>query len=284
MTAFAFDVAIADFERVVIEGSKTQPVVVDFWAEWCGPCKILKPLLEKLAEEMQGRFILAKVDSDKNQALAQQYGVRGIPAVKAFIDGEMVDEFSGALPEVQVREFLKRLIPSPAEQFLRAALEQREAGDFAGALALLGQASQLDPANENIRIEAADILLDQGQPDEAKALLDTISPLTRQEPRLHPLLAKLGFALSRKSGVSEVDLTARIAANVQDMDARLQLANLFIAAGRYIEGLDALLEMIRLDRSWNDAAARKAMLDVFTLSGAQNVVPIYRRKLASVLN
>lgn len=284
MGAFAFDVSATDFETVVIEGSKSQPILVDFWAEWCGPCRVLKPLLEKLADEMQGQFVLAKVDSDKNQALAQQYGVRSIPSVKAFVDGELVDEFAGALPEGQIRAFIQRLIPSPAEKLLHAALEQRATGDLAGALGLLGEASALEPNNEHIRIEAADILLDQNQFDEAQALIDSLTPLTRQEDRLRPLLAKLGFGRSQASGFDEAALRAAIAANAGDMDSRLQLANGLVAAGRYPAAMDELLLMIGQERGWNDDIARKTMLDIFTLPGALTDVPAYRRKLASALN
>ncbi|MDR3394503.1 MAG: thioredoxin domain-containing protein, partial [Parasulfuritortus sp.] len=118
MGQFAHDVDVSNFQQVVMEGSRSTPVVIDFWAPWCGPCKSLKPILEKLAEEYQGKFILAKINSDENQALATQFGVKGIPAVKAVIDGRIVDEFSGALPEGAVREFLDRLIPSPADELL----------------------------------------------------------------------------------------------------------------------------------------------------------------------
>ena len=285
---YAFDVSALDFEARVLEASHQQPVLVDFWAEWCGPCKVLKPLLEKLADEYQGKFLLAKVNSDRNQAVAQEFGVRSIPTVKAIIDGEVVDEFAGALPEGQVRAFIDRLLPSPADKLLKKAIELRAAGDPPAALELLGQASQLEPENENIRIEAADVLLDQGLFEEAQSLLDSLKPATRMEDRIKPLLAKLNFGLSGqnagKSGADEAGLAARIAANPQDMDARLALAKLQVATGRYDAALDSLLEMIAIDRAWNDDAARKTMLDIFTLPAAQPFAPAYRRKLASALN
>jgi putative thioredoxin len=284
MSEFAFDVSALDFEARVLEASHQQPVLVDFWAEWCGPCKVLKPLLEKLAAEYQGKFLLAKVDSDKNQAVAQAYGVRSIPTVKVISAGEVVDEFAGALPEGQIRAFIDRLLPTPADKLLREAIALREAGNPEAALSLLGEASQLEPENENIRIEATDILLDAGKTAEAQALLDSLKPTTRMEDRIKPLLAKLSFSLGEKSGASEVDLRQRIAQDPRALEARLALANLHIASQRYAEGMDELLTLIQLDRSWQDEIARKTLLQVFLLPAAASLVPHYRRKLSSALN
>lgn len=283
-TNFAFDVSALDFAARVLEASHQQPVLVDFWAEWCGPCKVLKPLLEKLAAEYQGKFLLAKVNSDKNQAVAQEFGVRSLPTVKAIMNGEVVDEFTGALPEGQIRAFIERLFPTPVEKLFRRAIERRSAGDAPAAMELLGQASQLEPENENIRIEAADILLDTGKTDEAKALLDSLKPTTRMEDRIKPLLAKLSFSLGKNGGESEADLRQRIAQDPRDLEARLALANRYIASQQYAEGMDELLFLMALDRSWQDDIARKTLLQVFVLPAAAPLVPQYRRKLSSALN
>ncbi len=284
MGQYSFDVGRDNFQQVVIEGSRKVPVVVDFWAEWCGPCRVLKPILEKLAEEYQGKFILAKVNADQNPDLAASFGVRGIPSVKAFVDGRVVDEFSGAIPEAAVREFLERIIPSPAEELRRKAAAQRAVGDTAGALQTLAEAARLDRTNEDVRLDAAEILLDLGQTEEAARLLDSLSPATRMEDRPQQLLARLTFARSAQAGQDEQSLRSRIAANPDDMETRLQLANLLVAAGRHAEGMDELLEMVRRDRHWKDEAARKTMLSVFNLLGASPLVSEYRRKLASALN
>lgn len=283
MGQFSFDVDQSNFQQIVMDGSHHAPVVIDFWAPWCNPCRSLKPILEKLAEEYQGRFILAKVNSDENQTLATQFGVRGIPAVKAVVDGQIVDEFSGALPEGAVREFLDRLIPSPADELRAHAAALREAGDLDGAMAALGQASQLDPANEAVRLEAAEILAEHGQTDEARQLLNSLSAAMKADERYARLDAKLAFA---KSGAEtdEAPLRSKIAANPDDMDARLQLANLLVGSGRYAEGMDELLEMIARDRTWNEEAARKTLLSVFNLLAGTPLVSQYRRKLASALN
>jgi len=285
MPQFAYDVDASNFEQVVFENSRHTPVVMDFWAEWCGPCKVLKPILEKLAEEYQGRFILAKINADQNQELAAQFGVRGIPSVKAVYNGEMLEEFSGAIPEAEVRAFLDRIIPSPAEELRAAANRARAAGDSAKALQLLAEASKLDAGNEEVRLDAVDILLSMDQLDEAKRLLDSLSPATRMEDRAQQLIARLTFALGGQQGGDESDLRQRIAADPADMERRMQLANLLVAAGRHAEGLDELLEIVRRDRYWNDDAARKTILAVFNMLGGQGeLVATYRRKLASALN
>jgi putative thioredoxin len=284
MSQFSYDVDQSNFQKLVIDASMTSLVLVDFWAEWCGPCKALKPILEKLAEEYAGRFILAKLNTEQNQELAGQFGVRGIPNVKAIYNGVLVDEFSGALPEAQVREFIERNIPSPANALLIQAGALRDAGDLDGALRTLGEASRLDAKNEAIRIEAADILLEQGQAEEAQHLLDSLSPLARMDERAAQLIAKAGFALGGQASGDEAGLRAAVAANPEDMEGRLQLANLLIATRRYAEGMDELLEMVRRDRAWNEEAARKTLLSVFSMLGADPLVARYRRLLASALN
>ena len=281
---FVFDVDANNFQSVVMEGSRQVPVVMDFWAPWCGPCKSLIPILEKLAQEFQGKFILAKLNADDNQELAAQYGVRGIPSVKAISNGQLVDEFSGALPEAAVREFLARILPSPADELRGKAAEQRAAGDLAGALQSLGEASKLDQHNEGVRIDAAEILLEHNELDEAKHLLDSLSPVAQMEDRVQQLLAKISFAQGGQAGGDEAGLREKVAAQPDDMQARLDLANLLVATGRYAEGLDELLEMVRRDRTWNEEAPRQQILAVFNLLGADPLVSEYRRKLASALN
>jgi putative thioredoxin len=285
MGSYSVDVDQSNFEQVVIEGSKKAPVIVDFWAGWCGPCKQLKPILEKLAEEYQGRFILAKLDTEKNVELANGFGIRGIPNVKAFVNGALVDEFSGALPESAVREFIDRLIPSPAEKWRKQAAAARAAGDPEKALQLLGEASRQDAKNEWVRVDAGEILLDMGRMDEAKHLLESLSPDLNSDGRVQQMLAKLQFAAAEAGGADAVALRERITRNENDLQARLDLANLLIAGGQYEAGMDELLEIVRRDRTFQDDAARKTLLSVFNLLGGQGeLVSHYRRLLASALN
>jgi len=279
MTEHSLDVGLADFQQAVLDESLRRPVVVDFWAPWCGPCKSLKPVLEKLAAEYDGKFLLAKINSDDNQELAARYGVRGIPSVKAFINGEPVDEFSGALPEGEVRAFLDRLVPSPADELRAQAAELRLAGDMSAALQKLADASKIAPAHVGVRLDAAEIMLDLSEADETRRLIAGVPD--DADPRVPQLKARLQFMGA--AGEDEAALSARVAANENDLEARLKLANLLVAAGQYEAGMDQLLEIIRRDRGFGDDIGRKTLLSVFDLLGSGERVSRYRRLLASAL-
>ncbi|MEK6210115.1 MAG: thioredoxin [Pseudomonadota bacterium] len=285
MSAHAVDVTNATFELEVIEASKSTPVVVDFWAPWCGPCRVLKPILEKVASDYDGRFKLAKVNSDENPEIAAAYGVRSIPDVMAFRDGKPVSHFLGAIPESQVRAFIDALIPTPSEIERARAAELREAGDLAGAVEALRKAIDLDPANDPARLDLAELLIELKRVDEAEAALAAVKPNIDLDNRLATLRAALAFARAAGSGASEAELKAKLAANPADHEARFALASLYAGSKLYREALDELLEIVRRDRNWKDGEARKQILAIFNLAENQpELVSDYRRKLASALN
>ncbi|MGA7594846.1 MAG: co-chaperone YbbN [Gallionella sp.] len=282
----AQDVSQADFEEQVVEASFKQPVVIDFWAPWCAPCKVLKPILEKLADEYGGKFKLAKVNSDENPEISARYAVRGIPSVKAIVDGKIVNEFTGALPESAVRDWLDKIIPSPAEELRREAQQLAAAGDVDGALQRLAEATELDPNDEWVRVDAAELLLAQHNAEGAQRLLDTLQDIdVLKDARVLQLKAQVRLAEMKEEGDSEAVLAAAVKANENDLEARLKLANVLIAANRASEGMDQLLEIVRRNRNFKDDIGRKTLLDVFNLLGGQGeLVATYRRKLAALLN
>lgn len=278
---YALNVTAATFEKEVIEASQQVPVIVDFWAPWCGPCRALGPILEKLANEYGGRFRLAKVNSDENPELSRQFNVRSIPDVRAFRDGEQVDGFMGALPESHVRAFIEGVVPSPAEVERLRAGGLRRARDLAGAAAALRKAVDLDPAHDLARIDLAEVLIEAGQHDEAARHLEAVRPDVDWDARVDALRQAIAFA---RAGGAENDLAARVAANPADLDARLALAGALASRRSWREAMDQLLEIIRRDKSWRDGEARRQMLAIFNLAADEtDLVSEYRRKLGSAL-
>jgi putative thioredoxin len=244
MSAFSVDVNRDTFQERVLEASRTVPVLVDFWAEWCAPCRALKPILERLADEHQGRFLLAKIDTEQNSALATQYGVRGIPNVKAFVGGRVVDEFSGALPEPMVREFLKRILPSEADELRIQAMEAHRTGDAEQALTLLDQAINKDPRSELARVAKAQVLLGLDRIPEAKQILSEVSPLARKDEHVARLIARIEFASAAQELPGNAELKRRVRTNPGDLQARLDLAKALICESDYQGALIQLLEIV----------------------------------------
>lgn len=284
MFQFSFDVSIEEFEAKVIEPSSRVPVVIDFWAPWCGPCKTLKPLLEKLAEEYAGRFLLAKVDSDQNPELAQHFGVRSIPSVKVLFQGQLVDEFNGALPEGQIRAFLDRIaLPATGGNLREEAAALVAEGRLDEALSRLSEASREQPADEAVRLDAIDVLLQLGRSDEAGQLL--ASEYTLEAERATALRARLALA----AGAADTgEIEARLVANPADHAARIALSHAYAAQNRFREAMEAALEVVVRDRTFDEGKGRSTLLKLFEALGGSDqyddLIREFRRKLSAALN
>jgi putative thioredoxin len=270
----------ADFETAVVARSREVPVVVDFWAAWCGPCRVIGPMLEKLAAQGAGAWDLVKVDVDKNPKLAGAFRIRSIPAVKAFRDGKVVSEFVGALPEAQIRSWLGTVLPTEADRRVAAAEAKRLAGDLPGAELDLRAALADDVDHARAIVALAGLLADRGTPEadgEAIALLDR-RPLDTATQAVRARIAV------RRSAGDVHALAARVAADVADVAARYDLGRALAAAGRYDEALEHLLEVVRRDRKLDDDGARRAMLDVFRVLGDDDErTRRFRRALAMAI-
>ena len=278
---FVFEVDEANFKTVVIDGSQNQPVLVDFWAEWCAPCRSLMPMLARLAGAYQGKFILAKVNSDENQALAAQFGVRSLPTVKAFKNGVAVDEFMGALPESAVREFIERHVEHESDKLHTAAMQACRRDDLEAAVELLKRAHELEPGKSRITIDLASVLAASGNPAEAESLLNDLPEYERDSGDAASLLARLEFARAAADLPDEATLEA--GAEGGDPDSLYQLALLEISRNEFAAAMEKLLVIIRRDRAYKDDLGRKTLLKVFDMLGDDPLVDKYRRKMTSLL-
>jgi putative thioredoxin len=283
------DTTQENFSRDVIDASHEAPVLVDFWAPWCGPCRTLSPLLATIETEFKGRLKVVKVNVDENQELSARFGVRSIPFVVAFVAGEAVDSFVGVLPAGSLRDFVGRLLPDPAETQRRKAAALLQAGDAAGAASALRAALALDPDRDATRIDLARLLLEHstgpGRLEEASACLAGVSASGKLESSWLALNARL-HSESRAAELPAAEvLQQRIAASPDDLQARLDLADALLARQDYEPALEQLLAIVERDRAFGDDIGRRRMLSVFDLAAGQpQVVSSYRRRLSAVLN
>lgn len=283
-SAYVSDADTASFQSQVIDASHRVPVLVDFWAEWCAPCRVLAPVLEKLAEEFQGRFLVVKINTDQEQEIARQFGIRSLPTVKLFKDGAAVDEFLGAQPESQVRALLERSVPRRSDEARAQASVLRDQGQLTQARAVLEEAHAGDPGNHRVIPDLANVLLDLGERDLTRDLLDSLPSSVRSETQTRIAMGRLMFAELTVTSPPADELQRAIEVDPRDLESRFLLGATHMDHGEYEAALDQFLEILRTDRAFNDDAARKALLSVFDMLGHDHpLVGRYRPRMSSLL-
>ncbi|MBL8573367.1 MAG: thioredoxin [Hyphomicrobiaceae bacterium] len=282
------DTTTKDFTRDVLDASRQVPVLVDFWAEWCGPCKQLTPVIEKAVKNAKGKVRLVKMNIDHHPEIAGQLGIRSIPAVIAFKAGQPIDGFMGALPEGQINQFIERVAgpvgPSDAEALIAEAEAALAANDLQGAVDRFAAAAEMEPHNLKAIGGLARAYILAGALDEAEAFLASVPAAKQSDPSIAAARAQLELARQTAELGDAVELEARITRDPADHAARFDLAVLLAAKGHKNEAVDQLVEIVRKDRPWNDEAARKQLVTFFEAWGPKDPSTLYgRRRLSSVL-
>ncbi|MEE4659900.1 MAG: thioredoxin [Halieaceae bacterium] len=283
MSDFIVDINESNAQQYLIEESNTRPVVVDFWADWCEPCKQLMPLLEKLANEYQGAFLLAKVNADEQQMIAQQLGVRSLPTVMVIKDGQPVDGFVGAQPETQVREILEKYLPKPWDAMLQDAQAKLAQGAVADALPLLRQAWEDSGHRHDITLAYAAALIESNRLDEADRVLAEVR-MADQDAAWEQLVAQVKLKREAARSPELEALEQQAEQNPDDLDLRHTLAIQYADAGMHAEALAALFSILQVDKEHQNGATRKALLDMIaSLGKGDPLAAEYQRKLFGLM-
>ncbi len=282
---YIFEITADNFKQVVLEGSLKRPILVDFWADWCAPCKGLMPLLAKLADEYQGKFILAKVNTEEQRELAAQFGIRSLPTVKLFRNGQPEDEFMGALPETEVRAFLDRHIPRESDLWLHEADSLLLQGDVEKAGELIEQANLADPGNPRVKLSYARYKATIGELADAEQLLLELPVEEREKPEVVSMLARIRFDHTIKEAPAVEVLEQILEQDPTNSEALYQLASHRIIETDYESALELLLTLMQKDRQYGDDAGRKGMLRIFDMLGGEgDLVKRYRNRMFNILH
>jgi putative thioredoxin len=282
---FIVTLTAQNFHQAVIAGSHERPVLVDFWADWCAPCRALMPVLAKLADQYAGKFLLAKLDTEAEREIAAQFGIRSLPTVQLFKDGKMVDQFMGALPEAQVRTFLDRHIPRESDILVARAEGLMADRNLGAAAPLIARAIELEPDHPQARIAEIRLKALSGDTQGAEDLIGRLPVDLLGDPQVVALRGQLRFANVLTSAHPEQELQARLAANPGDSDACYQLAAHCIARSDFEAALGLLFELMRRDRAYGDDAGRKGMLLIFDLlGGTGDLVSRWRGRMFTAMH
>ena len=282
---YIHNVGMQNFQAMVLENSMKQPVLVDFWADWCQPCLTLMPMLAALADEYAGKFILAKVNSDEEQELAAHFGIKSLPTMKLFVQGQLVDERSGVIPESEIRAFIDKHLSSPGEDLMQTALIAMQQGDNEQAMQIMNQALAADPENSNLKVQVAELVYAQGDADSALALLDSLKMEDRQIDAAVKLRAQINMDQQLAGLEDPAVIEQRLEKNPDDLEALQQKSLLLTAKGEHEAAMECLLKIMLLDRSFGDDAGRKGLIALFDLLGGEHAgVQKYRRKLFTMLH
>ena len=283
MNDFIVNIDETNAAALLIEESHKRPVVVDFWADWCEPCKVLMPLLEKIAAEYQGAFLLAKVNADEQQMISQQFGVRSLPTVMVIQGGQPVDGFAGAQPEAQVREMLEKYLPKPWDGLLQQAQELMTQGDFTAALPLLRRAWDESGHSHDITLALAHALIECLRLDEAEKLLDGVR-MADQDEVYEQLRAQLEIKREAAKSPEIEALEQRLLDNPEDLDVRHQLGVQYTNGGQFKEGMEQFIYILQRELDHGDGATKRLLLDtIATMGKGDPLAAEYQRKLYSLL-
>ena len=282
---YIHNVGMQNFQNLVLEKSINKPVLVDFWADWCQPCQTIMPMLAKLAEEYAGKFELAKVNADEEQELAAHFGIKSLPTMKLFYQGQIVDERMGVVPESEIRAMIDKHIVSESDQMVQAAMMAYQQGNTAQALEMLNSTLAKDPDNAELKVTIAQIVFGEGDTESALALLDSLDDEGAKLDAAIKLRAEINLAAQLADLPDLGEIEQRLAQNPNDLEALLHKSRHLTAQGDYDNAMECLLTIVRSDRGYEDDIGRTSLLELFDVLGGEHPsVQKYRRKLFNLLH